>query len=610
MTHARQDRKNITIKYTSREYDTIRADLISHAKRYYPNTFKDFNEASFGSLMLDTVAYVGDILSFYLDFQANEAFLGTALEYNNVLKIGRQMGYKYNPSSSSQGRLTFYITVPTKTAGSGPDPEYMPVLLAGSSFVADNGGNFTLVEDVNFAESTNEIVVALSNSETGTPLTYAIKASGVVVSGYFNETTAQIGTHQKFVVASLGDTNVAEIISVVDGSGKEYYEVEHLAQNIVYHQIKNSNFGNDAVPFLFKPMIVPRRFVLERTDEDTYLQFGGGSDAKLETIADNQFFASKLDPSKVVLQMHGKNYVSDTTFDPSMLLESDKFGIAPADTTLYIVYRADTFEASNVSVNSITNAGEIDFEFPSLTSNYSPTKLSEVQGTLEMTNDEAIIGSVPINDIDEVKERIYGTFATQDRAVTKQDYISLMYRMPSKFGAVKRAAVAQDHDSNKRNLNLYIVSESPSGALQKTNTTIKQNLKTWIEQYKMINDTVDILDANIVNFGIEFVAVADLNTNRYALLSNAVEILGEFFTVHSDIGQALYVTDIYKVLNSVPGIIDAVDVKIVRKSGGFYSNDTFNMDSHLSPDGRYITVPIDTIFELKYPKVDIKGVIK
>ena len=220
------------INYTSRDFDSIRRDLEDYAKRYYPNTFKDFNEASFGSLMLDTVAYIGDILSFYLDYQTNESFLETAVEYENVVRLARQMGFRLNTNPSSFGMLTFYVQIPASTTG--PNLAYAPVLKAGSSFSSTGGGIYTLLEDVDFAKTGNQIVAGQINSATGSPSTFVIRAIGRAVSGRVLIKEVEIGEFQRFTRVPLETSNVAEVISVVDLEGHEYYEVDNLSQNVIY----------------------------------------------------------------------------------------------------------------------------------------------------------------------------------------------------------------------------------------------------------------------------------------------------------------------------------------------------------------------------------------
>ena len=174
------------IDYTSRDFNSIKEDLVDYAKRYYPNSFKDFSESGFGPLMLDTTAYIGDILSFYLDYSVNESFLDTAIEYDNVIKLGRQMGYRFNPAASSVGEAIFYIIIPAVTVGTGPDTNYMPILKRGTEVSSIDNLGFILNEDVDFSDPNNELVIAEVNSTTGAVISYAIRARGQVVSGRIN----------------------------------------------------------------------------------------------------------------------------------------------------------------------------------------------------------------------------------------------------------------------------------------------------------------------------------------------------------------------------------------------------------------------------------------
>ena len=225
--------KKSPINFTSREYNSIRAELIKHAKRYYPDTFKDFSEASFGALMLDSVAYIGDQLSFYLDYQTNESFLDTATEYDNVVKLARQMGYKFQGRSTSTGEATFYILVPANDVGLGPKSEYLPVLKKGSQFGGSNGSPFLLSEDVRFDSSTNEVVAGRVDSTTGIPTYYAVRSTGKVISGALTQENFTIGTAEKFKKIKLSSPNCSEVLKVYDSNGHEYYEVEYLSQNVI-----------------------------------------------------------------------------------------------------------------------------------------------------------------------------------------------------------------------------------------------------------------------------------------------------------------------------------------------------------------------------------------
>ena len=592
------------IDYTSRDFASIRRDLETYAKRYYPDTYKDFNQASFGSLMLATVAYIGDILSFYLDYQTNESFLDSAVEYNNVLRLARQLGFKLNRNPSSYGILTFYVRVPASTGvAEGPNYDYAPVLQAGTLCASLGGGTYTLLEDVDFAASNNQVVVGDSD-QNGTPLDFIIRAQGKAVSGQTSFIEVEVGAFQKFLKVNLNVANVSEVVSVVDSEGHEYVEVDHLSQNVIYKGIRNTNTAtNGTVANVLKAVPVARRFVVEPANTTTFLQFGYGSDSEL--LGD-----SVADPTNVVLDLNGRDYVTDLDFDPTNLISTDKFGIAPANTTLRIGFRNNTVDDVNAAVQTITTVSSPIVRFTSQGSLSIPLRRNVIS-SLEVTNEEAFVGSVALPNSDEVKQRVLGFYAAQNRAVTLEDYQAISYGMPEKFGMVKRVSASRDFDELRRNINLYVISEAPGGKLTAPNVTLKNNLKTWLLQYKIVNDTIDILDATIVNFGINYVAVIDTNANRFNVLSKANEAITKHINNNQyDIGEPIIVTDFYKVLQKVKGIVDVVDLEIVGRTGTSYSQADYDFDDKLTVDGRRILADQNTIFELKFPNLDIKGSIR
>ncbi len=595
-------KKTVPINYTSRDYATIKNDLIQHVKRYYPDSFQDFSENSFGSLVLDTVSYVGDILSFYLDYSVNESFLTTAIEYDNVVKLSRQMGYRQATNQASTGILTFYILVPADSAGIEPDSRYMPLLKRGSKFTANSGAVYSLAEDVDFANPANEIVVAQQRAADGLPTKFAVRAFGTVISGETKVDVQEIGNFQRFLRVDVDDTNITEIVSVVDSAGHKYYEVDYLSQNIIYTGATNRSADKYQTPQIMKPMSVPRRFVVEHNQGRTSLQFGFGSDNNLSTEVIS-------DPSDVVLEVHGKNYVTDKSFDPTNLIKTDKLGVVPSNTTLAITYRKNTIEGVNASTNSVNSVTFADLSFTSVGS-LDEAEITTVRASLECANDAPIVGSISSPSSEELKYRAYGSFSSQNRAVTREDYLSLIYNMPPRFGGVKRASVARDADSNKRNLNIYVLSEDENGNMINSNTTLKNNLKTWIASHKMVNDTVDILDGRIINIGITFEAVSEINTNKFEALERAKSELVRYFArTKYDMGEAFRIGEVFKVLKNVNGIIDVTDVTIVRKIGSRYSDYYYNLDKHTTPDGRLIQIPEFAAYEIKYPNADIVGTI-
>ena len=589
------------IKYTSREFESIKRDLLEHARRYYPDTYKDFNEASFGALMIDTVAYIGDILSFYLDYSVNESFMDTAVEYNNIVRLSRQVGYKYKANPSSYGTVAIYAILPASTSGLGPDAAYYPVLKKGSELSSTSGNTFILDEDVRFDDPSNEIVAARTDTSTGLPSSYAVRAYGRVVSGIFGSETIAVDSFERFKKVQLSSPNISEILSVRDTEGNEYFEVDHLSQNTVYKEVVNKGDNKETVPSLLRPMIVPRRFVVERTRNNIFLQFGYGGPTEIKS-------PSIADPKNVVLQLNGRDYITDKSFDPFKLLNTDKFGVAPANTTLTIVYRANTAANVNAAAGSITKVIRPVVEFANR-SDLSDTSVSSIINSLESHNNDPIVGDTTLPSSEELRRRTIDHFATQNRAVTQQDYEALVYAMPEKFGSIKRCRVIRDPDSLRRNLNLYVISEDSAGKLTTTNTTIKENVKTWLNRNKMISDTVDILDAKIVNIGIEFEVVADEEVNRFQVLSDCSQAIKDKFSVTPFIGEPIYLTELYSALNKVNGVIDTKRINVIKKTGANYSSVKFDVDEALSADGRYLSVPLNVAIEIKFPDSDITGAI-
>jgi hypothetical protein len=598
-------KKIVPIKYTSRDYESIRNDLIQHAKRYYPETYKDFSEASFGSLMVDTVAYVGDILSFYLDYQANESFLDTASEFNNILKIGRQTGYKFSNSNSSTGIASFYISIPANSSGLGPNMDYAPILKKGSTFSTNTAVSFILNEDVRFDDPRNEIRVLKVDVDTGTPIFYAVKAKGSVISGVIGVEKIQVGAYERFKKVALQQLDIIEILSIFDSEGNEYYEVDYLSQNIIYKSIPNNNVQESGLAKeILKPYLVPRRFVIDNTLRGTSLQFGASSD---QIVQDDMSMIAE--PTNVVLDLFGKEYISSDSFDPTRLLNSDKFGVGPSDTTLTITYRyKDSNTQINFAANSLTRVNKADLLFTDEQS-LNVTLKNSVINSVEINNDSPLLGDNTVIDSDELKRRIENSFASQNRAVTEADYKSLSYLMPQKFGAIKRITVKKDINSPRRNLNLYLLCEGSDGYLTSPNQSVKNNLKTWLDKNRMINDTIDILDGKIVNYAINFVAVGSSDRSKYDILTDAINQIKIDFARLPDFGEQLTITNVYDSLKKVDGLIDVTSVTIEERVGGLYSDAQFNFKAYTSPDNRYIKVPDNVIMELKYPNSNIKGTI-
>lgn len=594
--------KKRPVKYVSRDFQDIKNSLVNHAKRYYPDSFKDFNEASFGSLMLDTIAYIGDNLSFYLDYQTNEGFLDSAIETKNINRLAKQLGYKTTGTSSTEGVITVYVLVPASTTARGVDEDYLPIIKRGSKFSAEGGGIFTLQEDIDLANPANEVVVAKVDATTGDPTYFAVKAKGRIISGELFTETIRVGDFNKFLKIKLDGAGISEVLSILDTEGNEYFEVAYLSQNVIYQQLENRASDKTSVPYSLKLKPVPRRFTVDFEDGETFIQFGFGS-------ADNLTTDLVADPADVVLDVHGRTYVSDDSFDPSNLIKNDKFGVAPENTVLTVTYRANDAVTSNAAVNTVTTPVETDLVFKNRGA-LSDNIVEFILSTVECTNEEAIVGDVTEPDQEEIRTRAFDSYASQNRAVTKQDYIALCYRMPRGFGSIKRASISQDRDSFKRNLNLFVLSEDSNENFTLPSTTLLNNLKSWLNQYKMINDTIDIIPGKIINLSIDFEIVADIDVNKFDVINDCIAELRDEFGTKKNMGEPFYVSDVFRVLNRVPGVIDTVSVDVNAKTEAGYSQFPFDVDLNTSPDGKIISAPDNVVFEIRDFDQDVQGVAR
>jgi len=596
-------KKNVNIKYTSRDFDSIKQDLIDHAQRYYPDNYKDFTTPSFGTMVLDSVAYVGDVLSYYLDYNVNESFLDTSIEFDNIRKHARSLGYNFHGTPSSFGIASLYVLCPSNTNGTAPDLNYLPILKRGSSFSSTAGGVYVLTEDVIFNDSKNEFVAARFDDSTGATTHFAVKAFGQVQSGIFEiaEIDLNDDKFEKFRKIRIGGANVTEVYNVVDSSGNKYYEVDNLAQEVVFLETTNQTAFSDGVRSILKPHVATRRFVVEQDDSGTYLQFGFGSEDEDST--------GLVDPSKIAIKMHGKKQITNNSFDPTKLLSTNKFGISPYNTVLKVVYRTNdpnTINAPSLSLNSVSFA---DFEFND-EANLVTSKVVSVRNSLEVSNEEPITGFNRDLTSEELKIRAKTYYSTQNRAVTKQDYEAIIYQMPPKFGAVKRANIVNDPSSTNRKIDIYVVSEDNDKNLSTTDDVIKNNIKNWLNHYVPINDSVEIKNAVIINYGVSFTVQYDRAYDPSTVLFNCKRTIEEYLEETPYIGEPLYITRFYEILNKTTGVVDVKSVTVNNKSNGRYSTVSLNFNKMLSKDGTYYKVPKNVVLELKYPNLDIKGTVK
>ena len=586
------------INYTSRDFDSIKSNLEEHAKLYYPENYKDFSENSFGSFVLDTVAYVGDMLSFYLDYQVNETFLETAIEYDNVRKLAANSGYNFNSRPPAYGMCAFYIRVPSNTSGLGPAGNYLPIINRGTEVSTDNGVSFVLTENIDFSNPDNDIVASEFSETTGKATEYAVRALGQVKSVSLFRREIEIGGFERFKKILVGPSYINQIKSVIDSEGHEYYQVDHLSQDIVYVNTTNPNAIADGVPEIIKAKVVPRRFVLEQNNEGTYIQFGYGSEEENTT-------SDILEPSQVSLQLEGKNYFTDQAFDPTKLLDTNTLGVAPSNTTLTVLYFANVDAAINVAEGELSNVSNLSMTFPP---NATRTDyVDSIRGSIEIANTNTISADTSNPSAEELRYRTYASKAAQMRAVTKNDYEAFCYLMPNSFGSIKRACIINDPSSSNRRLSLYVVSENSDKHLLETNSTTKQNLKQWLNKNKMLNDNIDMYSAKIINIGFDYEIIVHPTRDKVEVLNSVNIKLQSEFSKKMYIGEPFYLTNVFNIINKVDGVVDTIKVKPILKSGNLYSSSIVGINDVKSKDGTFLKAPRNAIFEIKYLNNDIRG---
>ena len=592
------------VNYTSRDFNSIKSDLVNYAKVYYPTTFKDFQKAGFGSLMLDNISYIGDILSFYLDYQFNETFIDTAVEFRNVNRIARQAGIKYTPSRSATGILSFFINVPSygNSGGVGddatPDANYLPVLRKGSTFSTSGNKVYTLVEDVDFSNPNFQTIVNNVDPSTGAPISFIVKGFGKIISGRKQTITKPIGGFLPFRKVLIRVPNITEILSVTDSDGREYYEVDNLSEDVVYRKIPNRGVDSSQVPFIMKPVAAARRFEVIHEDGATYLQFGYGSEEELNVDG------NVVDPTLKMLEMDGKEYFSQQSFDPKRLLSSGRMGVSPANTTLTISFRHNTGNDMNTPVGNIKKVLNSSFVFPNST-NLNSSFITNIRNSLEVVNEEAITGDGRLVSADELRLLSKASFNAQKRAVTASDYKALIHTMPSNFGSVKRVAVYRDAKELKNNINIYLMSEDSNGRLLSPSTTLRENIKNYIQDYKLVSDTIDLFNASIINIGFNISVISEPQVDTDKLRQTIIAKLNSTLATKPQIGENFVISYFTNIINQIDGVADVLRFKVVRRLGDGYAQTRFSIAENTSATGNEIYIPKNAIYEVRYPNIDI-----
>ena len=597
--------RKIPVDYTKKGFNEIREDLQSFIKRNYPETYQDFSKSSFGAMMFDLVSYIGDQLHYYIDHNANEGNPYFSKEPENVYGWLNSLGTKVELSSKSIGYVAAYYAVPADTFGVGVDTDYLFTSRAGSMFKTSGGTVFMQSEDVAIGPLTCQVLGHKANSDGSKILYFLLKAMIPVESGIVEQFTFEVVGSPKFLKIEIPDTDILEITRVVDADGNEYTEAHSLPTEAALVPIIDiSNKGSDSgnTRMIKKP--IPRRFIVEKTLQKTFITFGNGSSSEETT--------NSMDDPGRLLKIAGKKSITAPRQDCTSILNSSGLGIAPSDTTLTITYTKNSNTNSNAAVGTVNQVVSPIITFKN-EQQLDPVKVNYKIENVQVYNEDPINGYVTIPTTEELKYRYLGNYSAQVRAVTMQDYVTAVYSMPVTYGAVKRASIVRDTNDFRRNLNLYLISEGADGGLEAPSLLLKQNVKTWLNTMRMVSDSVDIFDAKILNLAIDVKVRIAVNANAQAVLSTIKQKLyKELMLIPPDVGQNFSVSEVRRILRQIPEVVDVANEGgvTVRNmvAGNKYSDYSYNISDNLSDDGGAIYVPDNTIWEIKYLD-DITGTI-
>jgi hypothetical protein len=640
------------VSYLAKNFSEYRQNLIEFAKSYYPNTYSDFNEASPGMMFVEMAAYVGDVMSFYIDNQFKENLLLFAKERNNVVSISQALGYKPKLTAAATVEADIYQMVPALgvTFNYEPDKKFFLKILANSKFSTNTPPtqNFRSIDNVDFADPTNRNIRVLARDGSNAPTMYVVSKKIKLVSADVKIATFSFGSAQKFSKIEITDTNVISIISVEDSNGNLFYEVDYLGQDLIVEERDTAVRGSDgffssetmqsgslspAKLAIFRKK--PRRFVTRiNSDMKLELCFGSGtSDTsdELVTLNSTQIANSKYN-----------QVISNSSLDPADFISTDTFGLAPANTTLTVTYLVGGGVQSNVASNTIT---QVDVaQIANNITDYATAEqglYNQVVSSVAIINEEPARGGGDTESVEEIRENALAFFNAQNRVVTDKDYLVRSYAMPAQFGSVSKVFVVRDeqinaiarqdsgslqlnNDQNPFNnrtyvvdpvapnsINLYVLGHDENKNLATLNTLVKKNLAKYLEQYRVLTDDVNILDAFVVNIGVEFHIVAYRSYNMNDVVARCIDAIKSFFDITNwQINQPIIMNDLRLTIGSVEGVQTVSDVVVTNKyrfkDGRDYFEYKYPIEEATVDDVIYPSLD-PSIFEIRYPETDIVG---
>ena len=657
---------NKDLTYLGRDFTAFKQNLIDFTKTYFPNTYSDFNESSPGMVFVEMASSIGDILSFYQDTQLKESMMMHATERKNVVALAQSMGYKPKISTPAVTTLTVYQLIPAIDSGGYnfvPDSSYYLKLSSGLEVVSTTNSNivFRTTDSVDFASPTDREIDVYERDETGAPTLFLISKKIQAISATEREITLSFNDDTDYPSATINDSNIIEVVSVVDLHENKYYEVPYLAQESVFVEQPNVEKNGteliqfaESVPYILEVQKVPRRFCVNVNSDDTIdLQFGSGN-----SIGGDELILPNT--KNVGLGLANSINRLNQNIDPSNFLKTNTFGVAPINTTLTIKYLTGGGVESNVNSGDLTTITNIIFE-EDLLSITNQQLYNTIKQSVAVENLESAVGGRGAESVEEIRQNALATFGSQNRAVTRQDYIVRALSMPERYGSVSKVYVSPDGEidnnspasilanpkyiaefvgliqglkdkptqeiqreltkyltqkktsiseiNNPFAINMYVLGYDSDKKLTLLNKAVKQNLKTYIGEYRLLTDAVNIIDGFIINIGIDFEIICYQNYNKREVLANCLTELQSYFEIDNwTFNKPINISEIELLLANIEGVMSVPSVKIYNlcAGDGSYSSNQYNVDD--ATKGKIVYPSLDpSIFEVKYPNKDIKG---
>ena len=613
------------IKYYDKDFSTLKQDLINYARTYFKNSYMDFSPSAPGNMFIEMAAYVGDILSFYADNQLQESLLLYAQERKNIIALAYALGYRPKVTIAATVNLdTFQLIPSTGAPNYYPDYRYALSIDKYSSVKSISRPNITFITqdsvDFKFSSSFDPTILSPYQFYTGTNNIqyYLAKKQVNAISGQIQTTTFDFSDPEQFPTVTINDNNIIQILSITDSDNNTWYEVPYLAQDAIFDEslnipVNEPNYYNedDSARFLLRLKKVDRRFVTRFDDDNNLMiEFGSGvTSSPDEVIIPN--------PDNVGLGLVDGVDKMFMAYDPSNFLYTNEYGIAPSNTTLTVTYLVGGGIETNLPVNDIGLNGLVNTNINSYNLNQSIVDI--VQNSVRFNNTQPSSGGGPGETTEEIRLQALANFPTQNRNVTKADYLVRTLSMPSRYGYVSKAYVTQDYlvtnDADRQNfitsnplaLSVYILSNNLDGKLTTASNVIKQNLKTYLSYNKMMSDAVLIKDAYYANIKVNFDITVLPAYNSQEILTKCINILKDYFiTSKWQINQPIIYSDIYNLIGAVQGVQSVINVDISNLVGGKYSPYGYDIRSATKQGVVYPSID-PMIFEVRYPDTDIYG---